>query len=115
MAYPRGLAALVGFAHPHVPARGRRAHCGRRGRSEELRTPWGPLRLALGSAHPLRRVALRLRAAAENHLERRPPDAAAEPPALPPGALEAVTRAAFGQRRKMLRQSLKSLTPNPAA
>ena len=29
-------------------------------------------------------------------------------------ALEAVTRAAFGQRRKMLRQSLKSLTPNPS-
>jgi len=28
-------------------------------------------------------------------------------------ALEAVTRAAFGQRRKMLRQSLKSLTPDP--
>ena len=31
------------------------------------------------------------------------------------GALEAVTRAAFGQRRKMLRQSLKSLTPDQAA
>jgi 16S rRNA (adenine1518-N6/adenine1519-N6)-dimethyltransferase len=30
-------------------------------------------------------------------------------------ALEAVTRAAFGQRRKMLRQSLKALTPDPAA
>ncbi|TXM70540.1 16S rRNA (adenine(1518)-N(6)/adenine(1519)-N(6))-dimethyltransferase RsmA [Methylobacterium sp. WL120] len=30
-------------------------------------------------------------------------------------ALEAVTRAAFGQRRKMLRQSLKSLTPEPTA
>ncbi len=30
------------------------------------------------------------------------------------GALEAVTRAAFGQRRKMLRQSLRSLTPDPA-
>ncbi|MGO4704375.1 16S rRNA (adenine(1518)-N(6)/adenine(1519)-N(6))-dimethyltransferase RsmA [Microvirga sp. 2MCAF38] len=30
-------------------------------------------------------------------------------------ALEAVTRAAFGQRRKMLRQSLKSLVPNPTA
>jgi 16S rRNA (adenine1518-N6/adenine1519-N6)-dimethyltransferase len=30
------------------------------------------------------------------------------------GALEAVTRAAFGQRRKMLRQSLKGLTPDPA-
>jgi 16S rRNA (adenine1518-N6/adenine1519-N6)-dimethyltransferase len=29
------------------------------------------------------------------------------------GGLEAVTRAAFGQRRKMLRQSLKSVTPNP--
>ncbi|MGU3408036.1 16S rRNA (adenine(1518)-N(6)/adenine(1519)-N(6))-dimethyltransferase RsmA [Methylobacterium brachiatum] len=31
------------------------------------------------------------------------------------GALEAVTRAAFGQRRKMLRQSLKVLTPEPGA
>ena len=30
-------------------------------------------------------------------------------------ALERVTQAAFGQRRKMLRQSLKSLTPDPAA
>ncbi len=29
------------------------------------------------------------------------------------GALEAVTRATFGQRRKMLRQSLKSLVPEP--
>jgi 16S rRNA (adenine1518-N6/adenine1519-N6)-dimethyltransferase len=31
------------------------------------------------------------------------------------GTLEAVTRAAFGQRRKMLRQSLKSITPEPSA
>jgi 16S rRNA (adenine1518-N6/adenine1519-N6)-dimethyltransferase len=30
------------------------------------------------------------------------------------GALETVTKAAFGQRRKMLRQSLKSITPDPA-
>ena len=30
-------------------------------------------------------------------------------------ALEAVTRAAFGQRRKMLRSSLTALTPDPAA
>ncbi|KAA2234393.1 16S rRNA (adenine(1518)-N(6)/adenine(1519)-N(6))-dimethyltransferase RsmA [Salinarimonas soli] len=30
-------------------------------------------------------------------------------------ALEAVTAAAFGQRRKMLRQSLKGVTPDPAA
>jgi 16S rRNA (adenine1518-N6/adenine1519-N6)-dimethyltransferase len=29
------------------------------------------------------------------------------------GALEGVTKAAFGQRRKMLRQSLKSLAPDP--
>jgi 16S rRNA (adenine1518-N6/adenine1519-N6)-dimethyltransferase len=29
-------------------------------------------------------------------------------------ALEHVTRAAFGQRRKMLRQSLKAATPDPA-
>jgi 16S rRNA (adenine1518-N6/adenine1519-N6)-dimethyltransferase len=32
-----------------------------------------------------------------------------------PGALEAVTRAAFGQRRKMLRRALRTLTPDPAA
>ena len=31
------------------------------------------------------------------------------------GALEAVTRAAFGQRRKMLRQSLKPIAPEPGA
>jgi 16S rRNA (adenine1518-N6/adenine1519-N6)-dimethyltransferase len=31
------------------------------------------------------------------------------------GALETVTRATFGQRRKMLRQSLKSITPEPGA
>lgn len=34
-------------------------------------------------------------------------------PAGPPGMLERVTKAAFGQRRKMLRASLKSLTPDP--
>jgi 16S rRNA (adenine1518-N6/adenine1519-N6)-dimethyltransferase len=39
------------------------------------------------------------------------PRADAEP--LPVGALEAVTAAAFGQRRKMLRSSLKSLWPDP--
>ena len=32
----------------------------------------------------------------------------------PVRALEAVTRAAFGQRRKMLRQSLRALVPDPA-
>jgi 16S rRNA (adenine1518-N6/adenine1519-N6)-dimethyltransferase len=29
--------------------------------------------------------------------------------------LERVTQAAFGQRRKMLRQSLRSIAPNPEA
>jgi 16S rRNA (adenine1518-N6/adenine1519-N6)-dimethyltransferase len=43
------------------------------------------------------------------HLAPRP-----DPPDCRVGALEAVTRAAFGQRRKMLRQSLKSLTLAPA-
>ena len=38
----------------------------------------------------------------------------AEPLPCRIGALEAVTRAAFGQRRKMLRQSLKSITPDPS-
>ena len=32
-----------------------------------------------------------------------------------PTALDAVTRAAFGQRRKMLRRALRSLTPEPLA
>ena len=35
--------------------------------------------------------------------------------AVPVGAVEAVTAAAFGQRRKMLRSSLKSLWPDPEA
>jgi len=37
-----------------------------------------------------------------------------DPIPVPPLALEQVTRAAFGQRRKMLRQSLKSLGVDPA-
>lgn len=36
-----------------------------------------------------------------------------EPLPCPLAALEAVTRAAFGQRRKMLRKSLKAATPDP--
>ena len=42
------------------------------------------------------------------HLTPRP-----NPPPCRVGALEAVARAAFGQRRKMLRQSLKALAPDP--
>ena len=43
------------------------------------------------------------------HLTPRP-----APLPCPVRSLEAVTRAAFGQRRKMLRQSLKAIVPDPA-
>ena len=39
----------------------------------------------------------------------------AEPLPCPAATLEAVTRAAFGQRRKMLRQSLRALLPDPTS
>ena len=82
----------------------------------ELRPPRRARRLAHASAHPLRRAALRLRAAAEGDVERRPADARGPSPCPAASrALEAVTRAAFGQRRKMLRQSLKSIAPEPGA
>jgi 16S rRNA (adenine1518-N6/adenine1519-N6)-dimethyltransferase len=38
-----------------------------------------------------------------------------EAEAMPVSAVEAVTAAAFGQRRKMLRSSLRPLWPNPEA
>jgi 16S rRNA (adenine1518-N6/adenine1519-N6)-dimethyltransferase len=40
---------------------------------------------------------------------------AAMPPGADPGVLEQVTAAAFGQRRKMLRQSLKGVSADPLA
>jgi 16S rRNA (adenine1518-N6/adenine1519-N6)-dimethyltransferase len=43
-----------------------------------------------------------------------PLPAAARPDGPALAALEAVSRAVFGQRRKMLRSSLKALTPDPA-
>jgi len=48
----------------------------------------------------------------DSALVRLEPREDAEP--LPVSAVEAVTAAAFGQRRKMLRSSLKSLWPDPA-
>lgn len=38
-----------------------------------------------------------------------------QPPGVKPARLEALTAAAFGQRRKMLRQSLKGLVADPSA
>ncbi|HEU6440875.1 MAG TPA: rRNA adenine dimethyltransferase family protein, partial [Microvirga sp.] len=40
---------------------------------------------------------------------------AEQPADVVPAHLEALTAAAFGQRRKMLRQSLKAVTPDPVA
>jgi 16S rRNA (adenine1518-N6/adenine1519-N6)-dimethyltransferase len=38
-----------------------------------------------------------------------------QPPGVAPARLEAITAAAFAQRRKMLRQSLKAVTADPPA
>ena len=66
-------------------------------------------------ADPVRRAAGRLHAAAEGHLERRRTDSRAPRRTLATRACCPPRRqAAFGQRRKMLRQSLKA-SPRPAA
>ena len=110
----RAVAALVRPAGADVPARGRRAHRRRRraarptagcrcwpagAREAKILFDVAPVRLraaaqgdvVAGGAHPARR-------------SRCPATAA---------LLERVTEAAFGQRRKMLRQSLKSLGADP--
>jgi 16S rRNA (adenine1518-N6/adenine1519-N6)-dimethyltransferase len=61
-----------------------------------------------GAFHPPPKVTSSLVELLPRPAEERPKGAALE-------ALEAVTRAAFGQRRKMLRSSLKALTTEPAA
>ena len=77
---------------------------------QSLRPAVGPGAVAGRAADPVRYPAARLRAAAQGDIERRPHRAArrAARPADKP-ALERVTAAAFGQRRKMLRSSLKTL------
>ena len=70
--------------------------------------------LARRDQNPVRHLAGRLRAAAEGHLFRRATGAARNARACDRRALEQVAAAAFGQRRKMLRQSLKSLAVDPA-
>ena len=61
--------------------------------------------------NPVRHPAARLRAAAQGDLERRAARPARRHRSAPAdkATLERVTAAAFGQRRKMLRSSLKSL------
>ncbi len=70
-------------------------------------------RLAQRGAHPVRRRAIRLRAAAEGDLVAGGACPARGAAAVRSEALQRVTEAAFGQRRKMLRQSLKSLGRDP--
>ena len=92
---------------PHVPARGRPAHRRDPERTRRLRAPRGAGRMADGGAHPVRRRARRLHPAAQGHLERGRAHSALEPEPCDRATLSALTQAAFGQRRKMLRQSLK--------
>ena len=74
---------------------------------------YGRLSVLAGLAHrgknPVRRGAVGLRAAAQGDVVGGAADAAAGAARLQRIALQRVTEAAFGQRRKMLRQSLKSL------
>ena len=66
---------------------------------------------------PVRPAAGGLHAAAQGQLQRGPPDAAARAalgPSCAPRWRE-LTRAAFGQRRKMLRSSLRGFAADPLA
>ena len=103
----RAVAALVRPPGADVPARGGRAHR-RPARQQDLRPAVGAGRLAHAGENPVRRPSVDLRAAAQGDLvggrvhparRRRCPATAR--------MLERVTEAAFGQRRKMLRQSLQ--------
>ena len=58
-------------------------------------------------AHPVRHAARRFRSRAQGNVERRRAYSAREPDPCDAATLSALTQAAFGQRRKMLRQSLK--------
>ena len=75
------------------------------------RADYGRLAVLAGwrtrGAHPVRRSARRLRSRAEGHVERGRAHSAREPEPCDAATLSALTQAAFGQRRKMLRQSLK--------
>ena len=79
------------------------------GRARRLRAPCRAGRLADAGADPVRRAARRLHPAAEGDLERGRTDPARRSPTpATRRLLSAATQAAFGQRRKMLRQSLKA-------
>ncbi len=106
----RALAAVVRPAHPDVPARSGRAHRRDAGRSAPLTGGWRCFAHGEQQARILFDVPARaftpppkINSSVVELVPRRDP--------LPcdARALSAVTQAAFGQRRKMLRQSLRSL------
>ena len=82
---------------------------------QDLRPAVGAGRLADAGENPVRHPSVGLRAAAESDLLGGAADPRARPLPCDRRLLERVTEAAFGQRRKMLRQSLKSLGADPAA
>ena len=109
----RALAALVLLAHPDVPEGGRRAYR-RQQRTKPLGglrcSPDGDARCASPSTSivgPSRRRQTSLRASCSSFRASARPDCRL-------GTLEQVTAAAFGQRRKMLRSSLKQIFSDPA-
>ena len=113
LAQDRAVAALVPLDDADVPARGGGAHRRRPG-LQGLWPPQRPRRLA--DARPASSSTSRL--ARSRRRRRSPPRSFTssripEPLAADPAILERVTAAAFGQRRKMLRQSLKTLGVDP--
>ena len=106
--WKRAVAAVLRSADADVSARGRAAHRRDAGRARRLRPPRRAGGLADAGADSLRRAARRLHAAAEGDVERRRTDPARRAGPCDPRLLSASTQAAFGQRRKMLRQSLKA-------
>ena len=113
LAVDRAVAALVRHDGADVPARGRRAHR----RARERRGLWPARVLANWRAET--KILFDISPAAfvpqpkvTSSVVRLVPRAAPEP--CDRRALEQVAAAAFGQRRKMLRQSLKSLAVDPA-
>ena len=114
LAVDRAVAALVRHAGADVPARSGGAHRGARGRASPTAglpcSPTGaPRRKLLFDVSPRAFVP-----PPKVTSSRRAAGTARHARALRRRALEQVTAAAFGQRRKMLRQSLKSLAVDPA-
>ena len=105
----RSVAALVAIADADVPARSGRADR-RCARQQGLRPAVDPRPVAIRRADRDERAPLGLRAAAEGDVGGRAHRAARRcRRASTPAVLERLTEAAFGQRRKMLRSSLKEL------